>query len=263
MGGLSCPWHARGMEHREYLDGVQAQINAMAADLQGKDPTSPVSTCPEWDLAALIQHTGRVHRWVTETARSRSMEYVNWKKLDLGLPDDPSALPGWLAAGADPLIAALSAADPMTPLWSFAAEGSIGWWARRQLHETTVHRADGQLAVGLPAEIPDAVALDGIEELLGVMLPAVGSAKRVAELGRSGDSLHLHATDAPGEWTITLTEGGFRWDRGHSKATVAVRGAASDLYLLMWNRRRPADAERFEIFGDAALLHAWLAAATV
>jgi hypothetical protein len=82
----------------------------------------------------------------------------------------------------------------------------------------------------------------------------------VAELGRVGDSLHLHATDAPGEWTITLTEDGYSWSGGHTKATVAVRGAAADLYLLLWNRRPPADAERFEIFGDAALMDAWLAA---
>lgn len=248
------------MEHREYLDGLHTQITGMAADLQGKDPSTTVSTCPDWDLAELIRHTGRVHRWVTEIARTRSLEYVNWKKLELGLPEDPSGLSAWLAAGADPLIEVLSAADPATPLWSFAPDASVGWWTRRQLHETTVHRTDGQLTVGESPEIPAAVALDGVEELLGVMFPAVGSAKRAAELGRAGDSVHLHATDAPGEWTITLTEDGFNWDRGHSKATVAVRGAAEDLYLLMWNRRRLADAERFETFGDAALMDAWLAA---
>jgi uncharacterized protein (TIGR03083 family) len=248
------------MEHRDYLDGVRAQISGMAADLQGKDPGARVSTCPDWDLAELIRHTGRVHRWVTEIARTRSLEYVNWKKLDLGLPESPAALPAWLAAGADPLIDALCAADPATPLWSFGQDASVGWWTRRQLHETTVHRSDGQLTVGLSPQIPTDVALDGIEELLDVMLPAVGSAKRVAELDRAGDSLHLHATDAPGEWTITFTEDGFGWDRGHSKATVAVRGAAADLYLLMWNRRRLADAERFQTFGDAALMDAWLAA---
>jgi len=248
------------MEQRDYLAGVHAQISGMAAELQGKDPAAPVSTCPDWDLAGLIRHLGRVHRWVTEIARTRSTEYVNWKKLDLGLPDDPADLPAWLAAGAGPLIDALCAADPATPVWSVAADGTIGFWTRRMLHETTVHRGDGQFTVGLAPEIPADVALDGVEELLDVMLPGVGSAKRAAELGRAGDSVHLHATDAPGEWTITLTEDGFGWDRGHSKATVAVRGAAADLYLLLWNRRRLADAERFQTFGDTALMDAWLAA---
>jgi uncharacterized protein (TIGR03083 family) len=247
------------MEHQAYLDGLRDQISGMAAELAGQDLTAPVPSCPGWDLQELITHLGRLHRWVAEIARTRSMEYVNWKKLDIGLPADPAALADWLAAGADPVIAALSM-DPTTPLWSFAPGGSAGWWARRQLHETTVHRVDGQVAVGLAPQLPDAVALDGVEELLGVMFPAVGVTKRVAEFGRAGNSVHLHATDAPGEWTITLTEDGYRWDSGHTKATVAVRGSAADLYLLLWNRRRPTDAERFEIFGDAALMDAWLAA---
>lgn len=258
MGRAAAAWHARRMEHRGYLDSVHAQITGMAAELAGRDPKTPVPSCPEWDLAELITHLGRVHRWVAEIARARSMEYVNWKKLDIGLPADPTALAGWLGAGADELVEALSI-DPTTPLWSFSPGGSAGWWARRQLHETAVHRADGQVAVGLAPQIPDAVALDGVEELLGVMFPAVGVTKRVAELGRAGDSVHLHAIDAPGEWTITLTEDGYSWDSGHTKATVAVRGSAADLYLLLWNRRRVADAERFQIFGDAALMDAWLA----
>jgi uncharacterized protein (TIGR03083 family) len=247
------------MEHQAYLNGVRTQIAGMAAELAGADLRTSVPSCPDWDLAELILHTGRLHRWVSEMARTGATEYVNWKKLDLGLPADPAARPAWLAAGAEPLTVALDV-DPTTPLWSFAPGGSAGWWARRQLHETTVHRTDGQLALGLTPEIPSEVALDGVEELLGVMFPAVGVAKRVAELDRVGDSLHLHATDAPGEWTITLTPDGYIWDSGHAKATVAVRGTAADLYLLLWNRRRLVDAERFATFGDAALIDAWLSA---
>jgi len=247
------------MEHQAYLDGVGAQIAGMAAELSGQDLRTPVPTCPDWDLAELITHTGRAHRWVSEIARRRSMEYVNWKKLELGMPEDPNELAAWLGAGAELLRVELSA-DPTTPLWSFAPGGSVGWWTRRMLHETAVHRVDGQLALGLAPQIPDEVAIDGIEELLGPMLCAVGAAKRVAGLDRVGDSLHLHATDAPGEWTVTLTEDGFAAERGHAKATVAVRGAAADLYLLMWNRLRLDDDERFQTFGDTALMDAWLAA---
>ena len=258
MGPSGTAWHAPAMEHQALLDGLGAQIAGMAAELEGQDLSTRVPTCPEWDLAELIRHTGRVHRWVYEIARTRSTEYVNWKKLDLGEPADPNGLPAWLAAGADPVVKEL-AMDPATPLWSFAPGGSAGFWARRQLHETTVHRADGQLALGLSPQIPAEQAIDGVDELVGTMLAAIAPG-RVLELNRVGDSLHLHATDAPGEWTIGLTADGFSFETGHAKATVAVRGAAADLFLLLWNRRRPADAERFEIFGDAALVDAWLAA---
>ncbi len=248
------------MEHQAKVDALRAQITGMAAELDGADPRNPVPSCPDWDLAELIQHTGRLHRWVQEIVRTRSTEYVNWKKLDLGLPEDPAGLPAWLAAGADPLVAVMDAVDPATAVWSFAPGGSAGWWARRMLHETSVHRVDGQLALGLAPQIPEASALDGVEELLDTMLPAVSAAERLKAVARVGDSLHLHATDAPGEWTVTLTDDGFNWERGHSKATVAVRGAAVDLFLLMWNRRQLADADRFEVFGDAALMDAWLTA---
>jgi len=258
MGGLAGAWHARRMEHQALLDGLGAQIAGMAAELEGQDLSTRVPTCPEWDLAELIRHTGRLHRWVYEIARTRSTEYVNWKKLDLGEPDDPAGLPAWLAAGADPVLKEL-AIDPATPLWSFAPNGSAAFWARRMLHETTVHRADGQLALELDSPIPAEQAVDGVDELVGTMLAAIAPG-RVVELNRVGDSLHLHATDAPGEWTIALTDEGFSFETGHTKATVAVRGTAADLFLLLWNRRQLADAERFEIFGDAALMDAWLGA---
>jgi hypothetical protein len=40
---------------------------------------------------------------------------------------------------------------------------------------------------------------------------------------------------------------------------VAVRGAAADLYLLLYGRRAADDDERFTRFGDTALLDHWLA----
>jgi hypothetical protein len=57
---------------------------------------------------------------------------------------------------------------------------------------------------------------------------------------------------------VTLHPGGPRWERGHGKGTVAVRGAVSDLLLLIYGRNRPDD-ERFTVFGDQGLLADWLA----
>jgi uncharacterized protein (TIGR03083 family) len=231
----------------------------MASLLEGKDPTAPVPACPDWDLAELIRHTGRVHRWATEIVKTRAQEFLAWKNLDLGLPGEATALPEWLAAGAAPLLAEL-AADPATPVWTFGPDKSVRWWARRLLQETTMHRVDAELSVGLDPQVSAEVAVDGIAELLLELLPLSGSPTRIAALDRSGQSLHLHATDAPGEWTITFTEAGFECASGHEKASAAVRGSAGDLLLLLWNRRRTNDAERFELFGDRELVDAWLGA---
>lgn len=237
------------------LEGVRAEIDAMAKATAGGDMSARVPTCPDWDLAELLRHTGRVHRWVTEIVATRATEFPGWSKTVTGLPEDPAALPEWLAAGGGPLLAELSG-DPDTELWSFAGGGSILWWTRRQLHETAVHRADAELALGVDPTIDAAVAVDGVEELLGVLLPVTGGPAKARALDRVGDSLHLHATDAPGEWTIALTEEGFEYSPAHTKATAAVRGTASDLLLLLWGRHAVADP-RFEVFGDGELVAAW------
>jgi hypothetical protein len=49
-------------------------------------------------------------------------------------------------------------------------------------------------------------------------------------------------------------------EHAHAKGDVAVRGTASDLLLLLWNR---AGSDRFQVFGDAGLLDRWRAAVTV
>ena len=56
---------------------------------------------------------------------------------------------------------------------------------------------------------------------------------------------------------VTLTDAGFTWGHGHGKGDVAARGAAGDLLLLVYGRLQ-ADDERFQRFGDTALLDRWL-----
>lgn len=255
------------LEHKEYLAGVAAEIARLAEVTEGKEMAAMVPACPEWDLGKLVRHTGMVHRWAAQILRTRATEPVPFKEVPMGLPPDRSDLPAWLDAGAEPLLAEL-AADPGIRVWSWAGTGppggTVGWWARRMLHETTMHRADADLTLGLDPDIAGDVAADGIEELLDNVAAVPAKRAPVADLGRAGDSLHLHATDGPGdgsgEWTITLIEDGFTWAVGHAKATVAVRGAVADLELLLHNRRNLLDTERYETFGDTGLAERWLVA---
>jgi uncharacterized protein (TIGR03083 family) len=255
------------MDHEQRLEQLRTQIDVMAKATAGADLSAPVPSCPDWDLGELLRHTGRVHRWVTGFAATGTMEFPGWSKSVTDVPEHDAALPEWLAAGAVPLLDALSA-DPATPVWSFVGDANVGWWSRRMMQETTVHRADAELALGLDPVLDPAIAVDGVEELIGVLLPARGGPANSRALDRVGDSLHLHATDITGElasrsagtvgeWTIVLTEDGYDWSAAHTKATAAVRGTASDLLLLLWNRREVRDAERFETFGDVDLVAAW------
>lgn len=245
------------VEHPDYLTATAAEIVRFAGLVANSDLDAPVPSCPGWDLGKLAKHTGSAHRWAMQIIATRAKGPLSPREIDLGLPAQRTGLPAWLAAGAAPLRAALTV-DPATEVWTWGPEQRVGWWARRMLHETTVHRADIQLALGLEPEIEPAIAADAVAEFLA-NLPSV-AADRIAKLGGAGQSLHLHATDGPGEWTITLTGDGFTWDTGHGKATVAVRGAQTDLMLLIYGRRRPQDADRYELFGEGDLLDRWLAA---
>jgi uncharacterized protein (TIGR03083 family) len=246
----------RPVEHAEFVVRTSEEIVRFAGLVANADLDAPVPSCPEWDLGKLTRHCGSVHRRVAHIITTRSLDRVAARDVELALPPQRTGLPAWLAAGASPLRAAL-AADPETRVWTWAPGGTVAWWARRMLHETTVHRADAQLGVGIEPEIDACVATDGIEEFLA-NLPAF-ALDNIKGLG-AGDSLHFHATDEPGEWTIQLTGAGFTWAADHGKATVALRGRLADLLLLCYGRRRPHDRDRFEVFGDLAVAERWFAA---
>ena len=69
-------------------------------------------------------------------------------------------------------------------------------------------------------------------------------------------SVHLHCTDADGEWTVRPDgAGGHAVARDHAKADAALRGAAHDLLMVLW-RRSPLDA--VTVFGDTDLAAAFV-----
>ena len=49
---------------------------------------------------------------------------------------------------------------------------------------------------------------------------------------------------------------GVEWERGHDKATAAVRGPVAALLLFTYGRISPSD-QRLTVFGDESLLAAW------
>ena len=124
------------------------------------------------------------------------------------------------------------------------------------LHETTVHRADAELALGADPSIDPVVAADGIDEFLFNLPSARRPREHLASLP-AGASLHLHATDADGEWLIRFTGGGIAWSRGHEKATAAVRGPVDGTAACASTGGCPGSDSRLAVFGDASVLDAW------
>ncbi|GAA1754919.1 hypothetical protein GCM10009834_10240 [Streptomonospora arabica] len=151
------------------------------------------------------------------------------------------------------------------PVWNFSGRRrQAGFWLRRMVHETSVHRADVAMTVGEPYEVAPDVAADGISEWLDLVTgPGAAEARPEAAeaLRGQGQKLHLHATDPrglgqAGEWMIHREPDGVTWHHGHQKADTALRGPAADL-LLAFLGRIPWTDERIEVLGDTSLLDHW------
>jgi uncharacterized protein (TIGR03083 family) len=243
------------LDHDAYADRTVGEIDRMAWLTDGVDPATPVPTCPGWTMAKLLKHTGTIHRWVTEIITTQAAERVDARSLNLRLPEKESDYAGWLTDGAPGLANALRIAGPDMTVWAWGAEQTSGWWARRMLHETTVHRADAEMASHVEPVIDAVVAADGIDEFLGILPSGNRPKQHLAELP-AGKSLHLHATDGDGEWLIRFTGAGIEWERGHAKATTAIRGPLTLLLLFVYGRV-PASDERLTVFGDEELPTVW------
>lgn len=244
---------ADALSHDWYIDQTLTEIARLASVAEGADPAAPVPTCPGWTMAKLVKHTGSAHRWATQIVATRAAEPVDGRSLDLGLPDKESEYPGWLAAGGERLAAVLHEAGPDTAAWAWGPDQTSGFWARRMLHETVVHRADAEIATGKVPEIDAVTAADAIDEFLA-NLPAM-LVMRNRELP-AGESLHLHATDGDGEWLIRFTADGIETSRDHAKATTALRAPTDRLLLFTYGRIKPDD-ESLTVFGDEALAATW------
>jgi uncharacterized protein (TIGR03083 family) len=241
----------------QLLAEVTNSTDTLAGITASADQATHVPTCPEWTLRQLVTHVGRAHRWAAEIVATRAAEPIPFREVPDGrLPDDPAERPEWLRAGAARLADAVHGAGT-APMWTHHGMGQASYWARRMAHETAVHRADGQLAVGVRPVIEPVVAADGIDEWLGFGTEPGQRNTAVPD----GKVLHLHATDegVGGEWLIRGGPDGIIVQNGHGKGDAAVRGPASVLMLVLLRRLSPDDPE-LEILGDATLLDKWLAA---
>ena len=244
------------LDHEWFCERAEKEISTLAALVtDAPDVNHAVPTCPGWTLADLARHTGDVHRWATTIVTTEAEGRVPLP--DAGPPLETTADYGqWLAAGAAPLVAALRASGPLTAVWSWGPGRTSGWWARRMLHETTVHRADAEFALGnADPAIDQVVAADGIDEFLFNLPSARRPYQHLASLA-TGESLHLHATDSDGEWIVRFTDSGIDWQRGHAKATAAVRGPVTALLMFTYGRLSAADP-RLEVLGDDSIPALW------
>jgi uncharacterized protein (TIGR03083 family) len=247
-----------------YYVALPAEATRLGDALHDADLEAAVPTCPEWNLRELAAHVGRAHRWAEAIVDRRATSFVGpWELDDLAMPDADAPRTDWLRTGATRLVAAARAAGPDTAVWSWTDEQRVGFWVRRMTHETLVHRADADLALGRTFTVAADLAADGIREWLGLLSSDHLARLRptLAALPGRGETLHLHATDAEldgtGEWMVHRSPVGVVWSPRHDRGDVTVTGRAADLLLLLLRRVGP-DRPGLAVYGDEALLTHWL-----
>jgi uncharacterized protein (TIGR03083 family) len=240
------------MDVERLAEGLHEHTGGFAKAVAGADPAATVPTCPEWSLKVLVGHIGQAHRWAASTIRSGPSPVPDPFDAD---PGDASDWSGWLHAGANDLVEAVSAAEG--PVWTFFGPGPATFWLRRMLHDATIHHADAALATGAGFAVAPDLATDAITEWLEILSNPITPTLKpgLTELRGTGQTLQVRPEAGPG-WLITRSPEGIRCARATAPANATLAGPVADLLLVLTRRQSP---DSLTITGDRALVDHWLA----
>ncbi len=251
------------MEIAEHIGALRDQGAWMAEAAGRAGLGAAVPGCPPWLVKDLLRHTGYIHRWAARhiiECPASVLEGPSEAEILRGGAPDPDLI-DWFLAGHGALVETLAAADPALECATFmAAPSALAFWARRQAHETAIHRADAESASGLMPEYAPGFAADGIDELI----MGFGSRRKYRPPTRSGvgggGGLRVRTTDTGEAWHVSASAGGIQAQRGPQDPPGPddglVSGPASAVYLFLWNRSGPAPAG-VTISGDQSFLTSW------
>jgi uncharacterized protein (TIGR03083 family) len=282
--------YMEAMEANDHIAALERDGHLLLSAAQSASLDAAVPACPGWAMRDLLAHIGFVHHWAggyVQNGRTEMADEPDEAGVIAVAPPDDELLP-WVAEGHASLVNSLAAAPADLRCWTFlGAPSPLAFWARRQAHETAIHRVDAERAAGLaPSDIGTPFAADGIDELLLGFLARPGS-RRYTKVPPG--TVALEATDAATSWSVAVSGSGIVTKRGSSAGDLSasdpsgadpsgaqpsaadpgapdpsapdpsapdlvVRGRAKDLYLLVWNRRTP---EGLDLDGRADLLHDW------
>jgi uncharacterized protein (TIGR03083 family) len=241
------------METAAFVDVLRREGVALvdAAEKAGLDADVP--SCPGWRVRDLVAHQGRVHRWAAA--------FVAEGRKEIGpiagdAPGDDS-LTAWFREGHARLVGTLTAAPPDVDCAVFFldAPSPLAFWARRQAHETTVHRVDAELALGdALSPVGPEFAADGVDEMLAGFHARPKSRVR-SERPRTLRVRAVDVPEGPADWLVRLSQEPPAVEYGSEQpADCTLSGTASALYLALWNR---GPYEALEVAGDESLVALW------
>lgn len=220
----------------DLLDTVEREGIRAASAVAGADHDRPVPGCPGLTAGETARHLGSVYRMVVTWIRTGERPSA-WARQ----PDDGESVEDYLRDGLRALLGELAAHPPSASCATWhPRDRTYGFWRRRMAHESTVHRTDVEAAIGRDlTPVPDDIALDGIDEVMGLWFT-----HRLAEKGVAGPR---HATVAVRSghraWVATMDPDGTSSVRAAdtAPADAVITGEPMELYLWLWGRRAVYD----------------------
>ncbi len=237
-----------------YIEALRREGLALLAAADQADLDSAVPSCPGWTLRGLLAHIGYVHRWATRYVAEgieRQVDRHGEAEVLAAAPED-DVLRKWVAEGHAALLRALEDAPADLRCWTILrGRPPLEFWARRQAHETAIHRVDAQLCAGVPVTVfPADLAADGVDEVLCGFFARPGGEEPTG----SSWTLKIGATDDAASWVVRVFADHVQPCTRNEPGDVVVRGPVSDLYQLVWNRQALSG---LETSGDTGLLRDW------
>jgi uncharacterized protein (TIGR03083 family) len=235
----------------EALGGDSARLASVAE--RGLEPAVPC--CAGWTVRDAVVHTGEVY-W----HKIMTMRLGRWPE-DGEWPTEPAQSEdsvGWFRAAYAALVEELTSRGPEAPsvTW-WPADQTVGFWYRRMAQEVAVHRVDVELAHDDVTWIPDDIAVDGVDEVLRLFLPAWGA--DAVPAGATGQAVAIESGGH--RWVVVLDAAGARVDdSGPVAAQISGHPAAVDLWL--WGRRGLGELTVEGDHDSVDALRTWLVDAT-
>lgn len=193
----------------ENLASIESEGRRLSAAARS-NPDGEVPQYPGWTLADLASHTASIHGRTVLICSQLPEERISAPRLPEGA--DPI---DWFDETLEQMLAALRDIDPDTRVWGFGPDPTLGFWERRMVIETGMHRWDAEQAIGRLDGLTDHVAGSALDEFPIMWQPHMGDLP----------TLKVVATDLDRSWVY-----------GSGDPEYTVEGSASDLYLSLVSR---------------------------
>lgn len=241
----------------DFVAHVRNESERFLAALTAGSPDAPVPTCPGWDASDLLWHLGEVQWFWASLVNEGITETADADALQVARPRGWVALVDFFESSSNALVKGLAATPSTTPLWTWSEQQSVGFAKRRQAQEAFIHRIDAEVTAGGRTTMDQALASDGVDEVLRIMY---GGKPPWGQFDPSeGSTIRLRTTDTDSSWVVTL--GWFKgtdpakgkiWDEadihisdvddGRDVAAI-IEATAEDLDCWLWHRPPVGDVK--------------------